>query len=71
MRSVESNFNSDSGRVGALFMHGVRHMWTMSMMNDDNKKNFKQEEVEINSHALTGDDGWLVGNQMPCQVVIC
>ena len=44
MRSVESYFNSDSEWMGSS-LRGVRHIWMMSMMNDDNKKSFKQEKL--------------------------
>ena len=50
MRSVESNFYSDSEWMGSS-LQGVRHIWMMSMMNDDNKKSFKQEKLrQIRMH---------------------
>ena len=56
MRSVESNFNSDSGWVGSSLC-GVRHMWMMSMMNDVNKKSFKQgnlRQICMHLQAMMG-----------------
>ena len=50
MRSVESNFNSDSEWMGSS-LQGVTNIWLMSMMNDDNKKSFKQEKLrQIHMH---------------------